>query len=159
LAANPGPHLRQSYACGSTIIRNVRKKKEFGPNQDEVDALLARLETVEQNQALLLAGIATADPDLHAAREAMLEAARRGGREAQLDRAQREVTRWVDTWFTGGFPISGYGRDISPAEAAVNAAPVVLDAIGALVVRDLLDADTFETLIGRWREVEASANG
>ena len=135
--------------------RSVRKKKEFGPNQGEVDALLERLETVEQNQALLLAGLSEADPALHAARQSMLEAARRGGREAQLDRAQKEVTRWVNTWFTGGFPISGYGRDISPAEAAVKAAPVVLDAVGALVVRDLLQPEDFETLIGRWRELEA----
>ena len=132
----------------------MRKKKEFGPNQDEVDALLERLETVNQNQALLLAGLAQGDPDLHAARQAMLEAARQGGREAQLDRAQQEVTRWVNAWFTGGFPISGYGRDISPAEAAVNAAPVVLDAVGALVVRDLLRPEDFETLTGRWRELE-----
>ena len=132
----------------------MRKRKEFGPNQGEVDALLERLETVEQNQALLLAGLSQADPALHAARQAMLEAARRGGREAQLDRAQKEVTRWVNTWFTGGFPISGYGRDISPAEAAVKASPVVLDAVGALVVRDLLRPEDFETLIGRWRELD-----
>jgi hypothetical protein len=136
--------------------QRVRKKKEFGPNQDEVDALLERLETVEQNQALLLAGLAKTDPELHRAREAMLEAARRGGREQQLDRAQKEVTRWVNTWFSGGFPISGYGRDISPAEAAVKAAPVVLDAVGALVVRDLLPPDDFHTLIGRWRELDST---
>ena len=134
--------------------RIVRKKKEFGPNQDEVDALLERMETVEQNQALMLAGLSEADPDLHAARQAMLEAAHQGGREAQLDRAQQEVTRWVNDWFAGGFPISGYGRDISPAEAAVNAAPVVLDAVGALVVRDLLRPEDFETLMGRWRELD-----
>jgi hypothetical protein len=132
-----------------------RRKKEFGPNQAEVDALLERLETVDQNQALLLAGLAQDDPTIHAAREAMLEAARRGGRESELHRAQEEVTRWVNTWFTGGFPISGYGRDISPAEAAVNAAPVVLDAIGALVVRDLLSPDDFDTLIGFWREIDS----
>jgi hypothetical protein len=137
----------------------VRKKKDFGPNQADVDELLERLETVEQNQALLLAGIATADPELKAARKAMLAAAGRGDREAELERAQQEVTRWVNTWFSGGFPISGYGRDISPAEAAVNAAPVVLDAIGAVVVRDLLDPETFETLIGRWREVDGTADG
>jgi len=134
---------------------HVRRKKEFGPNQDAVDALLVRLETVEQNQALLLAGLAGADPAVQAARQAMLEAARRGGREAQLDRAQKEVTHWVNSWFTGGFPISGYGRDISPAEAAVNAAPVVLDAIGALVVQDLLSPEDFDTLMGRWREVDS----
>jgi hypothetical protein len=132
----------------------MRKKKDFGPNQDEVDVLLERLETVEQNEALMLAGLTGPDAELGAARQAMLVAARGGGREAQLDRAQKEVTRWVNTWFTGGFPISGYGRDISPAEAAVNAAPVVLDAVGALVVRDLLRPEDFETLIGRWRELE-----
>ena len=132
----------------------MRRRKEFGPNQDEVDALLERLETVEQNQALMLAGLTGPDPELQAARQAMLTAARRGGREAQLDRAQKEVTRWVNTWFTGGFPISGYGRDISPAEAAVNAAPVVLDAVGALVVRDLLRPEDFDALMGRWRELD-----
>jgi hypothetical protein len=136
-----------------------RKKQEFGPNQGEVDALMERLETVEQNQALLLAGLAEADPALHRARQAMLEAARRGGREKELERAQQEVTRWVNSWFTGGFPISGYGRDISPAEAVVNASPVVLDAAGALVVRDLLDPDDFETLMGRWRELERPGPG
>ena len=31
----------------------------------------------------------------------------------------------------------------------------VLDAVGALVLRDLLEADTFETLIGPWRELDA----
>jgi len=134
----------------------VRRKKEFGPNQDAVDLFLERLETVNQSQALMLAGIAEADPSLHAAREAMLVAARRGEREAQLDRAQQEVTRWVNTWFSGGFPISGYGRDISPAEAAVKASPVVLDAVGALVVRDLLAPEDFETLIGRWRELDSA---
>ena len=130
-------------------------KKDFGPNQDAVDALLERLETVDQGQALFLAGLARDDAALQAAREAMLDAARRGRREAELDRAQREVTRWVNTWFSGGFQISGYGRDITPAQAATEAAPVVLDAVSALVVRDLLQPDDFETLIGAWRELDA----
>ena len=94
-------------------------------------------------------------PPATRAREAMLEAARTGGREATLQRAQAEVTRWVNRWFTGGFQIAGYGRDITPADAAVGAAPVVLDAVGALVLRDLLDRDVFETLIGPWRELDA----
>jgi hypothetical protein len=135
------------------------KKKDFGPNQDEVDAFLERLETVDQGQALFLAGLASDDGARHAAREAMREAARRGGREAAVDRAQQEVTRWVNTWFSGGFQLSGYGRDITPAQAAVDAAPVVLDAISALVVRDLLTQDDFEILIGPWRELDAPAPG
>jgi hypothetical protein len=133
----------------------VRKKKEFGPNQEEVDALLERLETVDQNQALFLAGLARDDEAIQAARDAMLDAARRGAREAELERAQREVTQWVNMWFSGGFQLSGYGRDITPAQAATDAAPVVLDAISALVLRDLLSPDDFETLIGPWRELDA----
>lgn len=133
--------------------------KEYGPNQDQVDALLLRLKSVDQNQALLIAGLASDNPAQHAAREALLDAARRGHREAELQRAQEEVTRWVNRWFTGGFQIAGYGRDITPAEAAVAAAPVVLDAVGALVVRDLVEADTFATLIGPWRELDQPADG
>lgn len=130
-------------------------KNEFGPNQAQVDALLKRLEMVDQGQALLLAGLAADDSARQGPRRAMLEAARRGRREKELRRAQREITRWVNTWFSGGFQLSGYGRDITPGEAAVGAAPVILDAIGALVVRDLLEADDFEALIGPWRELDA----
>lgn len=137
------------------MTHDVHVKKDFGPNQDEVDALLERLETVDQGQALFLAGLARDDEATQAARNAMLDAARRGAREDVLDRAQREVTRWVNTWYAGGFQLSGYGRDITPAQAATDAAPVVLDAISALVVRDLLSPDDFETLIGPWRELDA----
>jgi len=133
-------------------------KNEFGPNQDEVDGLLERLETVDQVQAMLLGSLAEDDPQRHRARQAMLEAARRSGREQALQRAQDEVQRWVNTWFSGGFQIAGYGRDVSPAEAAVTAAPVVLDAIGALVVRDLLSEEEVETLTHPWNELAEGAS-
>ena len=131
-------------------------RKEFGPNQDQVDEVFARLEVVDYGQALLLASLASDgadDPDRHRARGAMLDAARRGGRDRELRAAQDEVKRWVNTWFSGGPQIAGYGRDITPAEAAVNAAPAVLDAVGALVVRDLLPPDDVETLTGPWDEL------
>ena len=130
-------------------------KNEFGPNQDEVDRLFERLETVEQNQALFLGSYGGDDPETERLRDRMLAAARTAGRERQLKAAQDEVTRWVNTWFSGGFPISGYGRDISPAEAALNAAPAVLDAVGALVLRDVLEREDFEALIGPWQELLA----
>jgi hypothetical protein len=133
----------------------VTSKQEFGPNQDEVDAMLERLESVDQGQAMLLASLATDDDARRAARRAMVDAARRGGREKELHRAQDEIRDWVNGWFSGGFQISGYGRDVTPGEAAVGAAPVVLDAIGALVVRDLLETDAFELLIGPWLELDA----
>ncbi len=131
-------------------------KKEFGPNQTQVDELLARLKTVDQPQALFLAGFAGDDPERLQARHAVSEAARRGGRENELRTAQHEVSRWVDSWFTGGPVITGYGRDITPAQAMVDAAPMVLDAIGALVVRDLISPDEVEVLIGPWRELVPS---
>jgi hypothetical protein len=130
-------------------------KKEFGPNQAAVDALLMRLESVTQVQAMLLASISGDDPERHRARQAMLEAARRGGRERELKVAQHEVEDWVNSWFTGGPQLTGYGRDVSPGENAVAAAPAVLDAIGALVVRDLLAPEQVEVLIGPWNELVA----
>ena len=107
-------------------------KLDFGPNQDEVVALLQRLKAVDQPQALFLAGLASDDAARRDAREVLLEKARAGGRQAELQRAQDEVKRWVNRWFSGGFQIAGLGRDITPADAAVGAAPVVLDAVGAL---------------------------
>jgi hypothetical protein len=128
-------------------------KNEFGPNQDDVDQLLERLESVDQNQALFLASFDGEDPARRRARNAMRDAANAAGRERQLKAAQDEVTRWVNTWFSGGFQLSGYGRDITPAEAAVGAAPIVLDAIGAAVLRDLLSPDDLEALAGPWAEL------
>ena len=91
-------------------------KNEFGPNQDDVDQLLERLERVEQNQALFLASFGD-DPARQRARRATREAALAAGRERQLKAAQDEVTRWMNTWFSGGFQIAGYGRDETPAQA------------------------------------------
>jgi hypothetical protein len=61
----------------------------------------------------------------------------------------------MNLWFSGGFQIAGYGRDITPAEAAVGAAPIVLDAVGALVLRDVMPPDDFDVLIGPWQELVA----
>ena len=41
-------------------------KTDFGPNQDEVVALLKRLKAVDQPQALFLAGLANDDAARHA---------------------------------------------------------------------------------------------
>ena len=40
---------------------------------------------------------------------------------------------------------------------AVGAAPVVLDAVGALVLRDVIPADAFDALIGPWQELTAES--
>ena len=127
--------------------------KEFGPNQAAVEAFLARLETVDQVQALFLAGFDSDDPARHRARRAMLDAATHGGRQKPLAAVQDEVKDWVNGWFSGGPQLSAYGRDVTPGEAAVNAAPAILDAAGALVVRDLLAPEDVDALMGPWREL------
>jgi hypothetical protein len=134
-------------------------KNEFGPNQDDVDQLLERLERVDQNQALFLASFGGEDPARDRARRALRETARSASRERQLKAAQDEVTQWVNMWFSGGFQLSGYGRDVTPAQAAVGAAPMVLDAIGALVMRDLLSPDDLEALAGPWQELVNARDG
>jgi hypothetical protein len=132
-------------------------KNEFGPNQDEVDELLERLEKVDHSQAMFLASFGNDDPARHRARLALREAARAAGRERQLKAAQDEITQWMSLWFSGGFQIAGYGRDITPAQAAVGAAPMILDAIGALVMKDHISSDDFETLTGPWHELLADS--
>lgn len=126
---------------------------EYGPNQDGVDELLERLESVNQVQALFLASLAGEDPDRQRARQAVLEAAHLAHREKQLDAAQGAVRRWVNRWFSGGPELSGYTRDISPAQAAVDASPVVLDAIGAQVMADRIAPEDFEALMDPWLQL------
>jgi hypothetical protein len=128
-------------------------RNEFGPNQDEVGAMLERLDGVTQEMAMFLATFDPDSPERRRSREAMRQAAARGGRERPMRAAQQEVVAWVNRWFAGGPRISGYGRDITPAEAAANAAPAVLDAVGAAVVADLLDDPDRETLSAPWREL------
>ena len=90
-------------------------KNQFGPNQDDVDQLLERLERVEQNQALFLASFGD-EPER--ARRATRQAALAVGRGATAEGPPRtRVTRWMNTWFSGGFQIAGYGRDETPAPA------------------------------------------
>jgi hypothetical protein len=131
------------------------KRKEFGPNQDQVDAVLARLQSVDYGEALVLASLGGDGRDRRAAREVMLTAARSSGRQKALRAAEEEVRLWVNRWYAGGPQISGYGRDISPAQAALDAAPAILDAVGAMVVGDLLPAEEVDTLTGPWSAVTA----
>lgn len=128
-------------------------KNQFGPNQAAVDQLLERLERVDHHQALFLASFGANDPFRDRARRQLREAARTARRERQLKAAQEEVTRWVNTWFSGGIELSGYTRDITPAQAVVRAAPLVLDAVGALLMRDVISTDDLELPTGPWQEL------
>jgi hypothetical protein len=126
-------------------------KNEFGPNQERVDALLVRLEHVTHEMAMFLGTFDSEAADRRRARAAMRQAALDSGRGSALSSAQHEVEAWVNDWFAGGPLIAGYGRDITPAEAAARAAPIVFDAIGATVVADLLTEDEAEVLTAPWK--------
>ena len=126
-------------------------KNEFGPNQDQVDELLERLEHVTHEMAMFLGTFDPHAPDRRRARQAMRQAAIDAGRERELGNAQREVEAWLNDWFAGGPMIAGYGRDITPAEAVARAAPVVLDAVGGTVAADLLTEPDLDVLAAPWR--------
>ena len=126
-------------------------KQEFGPNQDRVDAVLARLDVITHEMAMFLATFDPDAPERRRARETMRRAAASGGREQAISAAQREAEAWVNRWFSGGPLIAGYGRDITPAEAAARAAPAVLDEVGATVVADLLTEEDLYVLTTPWR--------
>lgn len=128
-------------------------KNEFGPNQDQVDAMLERLDHVTHEMAMFLGTVEADAPDRRRARQAVRQAAIDARRVRELGAAQREVEAWVNRWFAGGPMIAGYGRDITPAEAVARAAPVVLDAVGATVMADRLDPDDLDLLTAPWRSL------
>ncbi len=134
-------------------------KNEFGPNQDAVDAILERLDRVTHEMAMFLGTFEPDAPERRTARDAMRRAAIDSGREKQVRAAQREVEAWVNNWFAGGPMIAGYGRDITPAEAAARAAPAVLDAVSATVVADLLSESDVAALTDPWRALWTDAAG
>ena len=102
-------------ACRATEPSSGREAEEgLRTEPGRGRRVFERLKTVDQTQALFLAGLVNDDPAWHGAREAMLDAARAADARPFLRRAQDEVTRWVNRWFSGGFQMSGYGRDISP---------------------------------------------
>ncbi len=126
---------------------------EFGPNTDLVKALFARLESVEPSEISALVGTWRTQPkeDLRVAHRD-LQSLADGSKEwrRQLQHAQDEVLAWIN-----GESLRAESRAVpvsvgGPREVA---GPVIADAVSALVMADMLEAEEARTLYAPWAEV------
>jgi len=131
----------------------------FGPNDPEVLRFLAQVSRLTPDEARALARLRPPDEGLNEQRERLLDrAALMTDRADPLAAARAAIAGGSRV---GGTPWFGRGiselwsRRIPPRNAAVMSAalPALLDAIGALVVRDVLDPGEFALLWGPWGQV------
>jgi hypothetical protein len=128
---------------------------EFGPNSDLVLQFLERLEALTPGEiAVLVAAWGRQHGGAIRAAHANLQSIADEDPEwhEQIHRAQEEVASW--TLGKGGR--RGYlGGDVPEVPAPVRepAGPAVADAIGALVMADVLEREDAETLYAPWAEV------
>jgi hypothetical protein len=145
------------------------QRARFGPNADDVVALLEQLDRLAMAEVVSLAaagramtgdagpdGSGTIDPaSPRAAARARLRAlADDHGRLAALRAVGDEIATWaasVAHWFPAGIAGGAEARsEISPRLAAL---PPVLDAAYATVMEDLLTEEETDLLCAAWDEV------
>lgn len=141
-----------------------------GPSDEGVTAFLARLRrlTAEEADAVAARRLPADDPEGRAAGAAVTEAVRASGRLDVLARVREAVISWDRGWASQ--PIVAFdlasslrgmisGGQLQVADRMHAAVPALLDAGGAIVVRDLIGVDEFEALAGPWEEVTGSGGG
>jgi hypothetical protein len=147
-----------------------RRRAQFGPNSAAVGRLLDDLERLPTGEVAALAaagggvtGTASDDPDVAARAEVrarLRDIAVRGGRLDAIRAAGDEVAAWASSashWFPAG--VAGTldaTKEIGPRMAAV---PIVLDAVYAVVLEDLLADWELDLLLAPWADVVGSPFG
>lgn len=138
--------------------------EEYGPNDGQVLRFLEQVSnlTVAQARRLVEARSQSTDPGGERAERAVRRAALMSDRTDALEAAQAAIGAWGRSWGVPWFGRSRrvyWDRHVSVGDAAAQAAamPALLDAIGALVVHDLLDPSEFETLMGPWLAATSGA--
>ena len=135
----------------------------YGPNDTEVLRFLAAVSRLTVPEAQELVRLRSAEePDaLERAGWAVDRAALMSGRTDALESARDAIRVWrrfrqATPWF--GRAVRTYWRRPPKGhyEAMTAATPALLDAIGAIVVRDLLDEHAFGLLYGPWQRVQAA---
>ncbi len=135
----------------------------FGPNDSQVLRFLGDVSKLTLEQARELARLRRPDDDperMNASRmvdRAALMSDRAGALEAARD-AIRATARFRGMpWF--GRARRVYWRRISPhqVDTMLSAMPALLDVIGALVVRDLLEQRDFDILHAPWVGAQAAS--
>ncbi len=133
----------------------------YGPNDGEVLRFLAAVSRLTLDQARELARLrAMSDPEaLERANRLADRAALLATRTEALEAARDAIRVWRRfrtgaPWF--GRAIRVYWRRPAKGhfEAMAAATPALVDAISALVVRDLLEPGTFGLLHGPWAAVQ-----
>ena len=146
-----------------------RSKGRYGPNAVAAERLLDDLERLPTAEVAALAaaggvtGTAPGDPDVAARAEVrarLRDIARHGGRLDAIRAVGDEVAAWASSathWFPAG--VAGAldsTREIGPRVAAV---PIVLDAVYAVVLEDLLADWELDLLLEPWEDVVGSPFG
>jgi hypothetical protein len=133
----------------------------YGPNDSEVLKFLAGVArmTLDQAREVVRLRLLAEDAARERATWAVDRAALMSGRTEALASARDAVRAGMRfrgaPWF--GRAARVYWRRFSAKNIDTMAAalPALLDAIGALVVRDVLDAPTFDLLYGPWAAATA----
>jgi hypothetical protein len=143
------------------VVRELPAWQALGPNGEEVAAHIEQCRTVTPNQAQRLdaaryaaryaAGYAAGYAARYAAGYAAGYAARYAARYA-AGYAARYAAGYA-AWDAAGYA-AGYAARYAAGYAAWDAAGYAAwDAVGALVVRDLITPEQFNTLYGPWASV------
>jgi len=150
--------------CARALTRaertNDREGMEgYGPNDSEVLRFLERVSnlTLEEARRLTALRAASDDPSGERAERAVRRAALMADRIEELDSAQAAIRAWSTSW---GVPWFGRSRrvywdrrvPVGDAKAMAAAMPALLDAIGTLVVRDVLDRSDVASFLQPWLE-------
>ncbi|MCU0482856.1 MAG: hypothetical protein MUC54_01050 [Chloroflexi bacterium] len=149
--------------------RPRNRRSRFGPNADDVTALLEQLERLSMAEVLGLAAAGEAlgsdrgpaepprsepDPRLAEARTRLRRLAEAHDRTGALRAVGDEIADWAASlahWFPAGIAGGSEARsEISPRMAAL---PAVLDAAYATVMEDLLTEDDADLLCAAWDDV------
>ena len=134
----------------------------YGPNDSQVLKFLAQVARMTLDQAHEMTHLREQiQPEtLERAGWAMDRAAMMAGRTEALEGARDAIRVWRrfrtgTPWF--GRAIRVYWRRLPRGyhDTMAAAMPALLDAIGAIVVRDVLDAPTFDLLHGAWAAATA----
>ena len=130
----------------------------YGPNDAEVLRFLERVSNLTVDEARHLTALreASDDPSAERADRAIRRAAPMADRTEELDAAQAAIRAWSKWW---GVPWFGRSRrvywdrrvSVGDAKAMAAAMPALLDAIGTLAVRDLMEPPDVDASLGAWR--------
>ena len=131
----------------------------YGPNDVDVLRFLERVSNLTVVEARRLASIRAAsdDPGGERAERLVRRAALMAGRTEELESAQAAIRAWSKFW---GVPWFGRSRrvywdrrvSVADAKAMAAAMPALIEAIGAIVVRDVLEPSDFDVLLEPWLE-------